>query len=275
MQNSVTQNQMFNTQPLLEEIDAVIKRGLSNVLKDFLHKYETIEHTHNQILNILSLNNDLNTDQCINLNFDLENDTKFSVSMNDEDADKSIYKNIHDMTQEMVTTSMSNIEKKIETLEQKYDSIFTVLNKAVAVLEELKKSKDTVVVVEKENIKLEVVEKEEEEEEEEEQEEEVEEEEEEEDEEVEEEQDEEVEEVEEEQDEEVEEEEEEEQEDEEKKQVEDEEEEELVEIEIDDVTYCTNDEENGFIYELSAEGEQGDKVGYLKDGEPFFYVDGN
>ena len=53
----------------------------------------------------------------------------------------------------------------------------------------------------------------------------------------------------------------------------DEEEEELVEIEIDDITYCTNDEENGVIYELTPDGEVGEKVGYLKEGEPFFYAD--
>jgi hypothetical protein len=51
-----------------------------------------------------------------------------------------------------------------------------------------------------------------------------------------------------------------------------EEEEEYTEIEIDDVNYCTNDEENGFIYQL-IDGDVGDKVGYLKDGEPFFYAD--
>jgi hypothetical protein len=45
----------------------------------------------------------------------------------------------------------------------------------------------------------------------------------------------------------------------------------MIEIEIDDVNYCTNDEENGFIYELNTEGEVGKKVGYLKQGEPFFY----
>ena len=55
--------------------------------------------------------------------------------------------------------------------------------------------------------------------------------------------------------------------------VEEEEEEELIEIDIDDVTYCTNNEENGFIYELTEDGDVGDKVGYLKDGEPFFYAD--
>jgi hypothetical protein len=51
------------------------------------------------------------------------------------------------------------------------------------------------------------------------------------------------------------------------------EEEEYFEIDIDDITYCTNDEENGFIYELSEDGDIGTKVGYLKDGEPFFYAD--
>jgi S-DNA-T family DNA segregation ATPase FtsK/SpoIIIE len=52
-----------------------------------------------------------------------------------------------------------------------------------------------------------------------------------------------------------------------------EEEEEYIEIDIDDVTYCTNNEDNGFIYQLTEDGDVGDKVGYLKDGEPFFYAD--
>lgn len=51
-----------------------------------------------------------------------------------------------------------------------------------------------------------------------------------------------------------------------------EEEEDLFEIEIDDKTYCTNNEVNGFIYELTDDG-CGDKVGYFKDEEPFFYCD--
>jgi hypothetical protein len=45
-----------------------------------------------------------------------------------------------------------------------------------------------------------------------------------------------------------------------------EEDEDIFEIEIDDKTYCTNNDENGFIWELNEEGEQGDKVGYLKVG---------
>ena len=54
-----------------------------------------------------------------------------------------------------------------------------------------------------------------------------------------------------------------------------EEEEELEIVTIDDIDYCTNNVENGFIWELSEDGEQGDKIGYLKEGEPFFYADEN
>jgi hypothetical protein len=44
----------------------------------------------------------------------------------------------------------------------------------------------------------------------------------------------------------------------------------VFEIEIDDKTYYTNNEENGIIYEALPNDEVGDKIGYLKDGEPFF-----
>jgi len=49
-----------------------------------------------------------------------------------------------------------------------------------------------------------------------------------------------------------------------------EEEEELFEIEIDGVTYCTENEDNGFIYVLDKDGNVGEATGYLKNGEPFF-----
>ena len=49
-----------------------------------------------------------------------------------------------------------------------------------------------------------------------------------------------------------------------------EEDEEVFEIEIDDKTYYTNNEENGIIYEALPNDEVGEKIGYLKDGEPFF-----
>jgi hypothetical protein len=54
-----------------------------------------------------------------------------------------------------------------------------------------------------------------------------------------------------------------------------EEDEEIFEIDIDDKTYCTNNEINGFIWELTEDGEQGEKVGYFKECEPFFYAEEN
>lgn len=62
----------------------------------------------------------------------------------------------------------------------------------------------------------------------------------------------------------------EEEEEEDKKEAQDEEEE-VFEIEIDDVTYYTENEENGNIYAVDENGDPGNKIGYLKDGEPFFY----
>jgi len=54
-----------------------------------------------------------------------------------------------------------------------------------------------------------------------------------------------------------------------------EEDEELFEIEIDDQTYCTNNEVNGFIYILDKDGDVGEKIGYFKDSDPIFYNEEN
>jgi hypothetical protein len=50
----------FNTQPLLNEIDNLIKRGLTNILKDFTNRYELLEKTHDAIMNLPSVRNHLN-----------------------------------------------------------------------------------------------------------------------------------------------------------------------------------------------------------------------
>ena len=50
-----------------------------------------------------------------------------------------------------------------------------------------------------------------------------------------------------------------------------EEEEEVFEVEIEDVTYFTTNEENGILYAKDDNDEPGNQIGYLKDGEPFFY----
>jgi hypothetical protein len=52
--------------------------------------------------------------------------------------------------------------------------------------------------------------------------------------------------------------------------VEEEEEEEVFEIEIDDITYFATHEENGILYAITSDGDVGNKVGIIKDGEPIF-----
>jgi hypothetical protein len=49
--------------------------------------------------------------------------------------------------------------------------------------------------------------------------------------------------------------------------------EELFEIEIDDVSYFASDEENGILYEITSDGEPGEKIGIMKNGEPIFEYD--
>lgn len=48
---------------------------------------------------------------------------------------------------------------------------------------------------------------------------------------------------------------------------------ELYEVEIDDTNYCTNDDANGFIWEMTEDEGQGECKGYFRDEEPFFYAD--
>jgi len=59
----------------------------------------------------------------------------------------------------------------------------------------------------------------------------------------------------------------------EEEEAEEEAEEEVFEIEIDDVTYYATNEENGPLYEVDESGDPGKEVGYLNHGEPFFFSD--
>jgi hypothetical protein len=255
----------FNTQPLMSEIENVIRSGVKTILRDFITRYELLEKTHNTIMNLPSVRN-----------------------VTQEPS--TLVDNVKDMTRVLVREEISTVEKKLDVIEQKFAAFGPILDKILVKLQSLNEdvkilkqpsSVDTktiekpgmiqpsiVSACENENIKFEIKEEpnvgleqgavasldEEEEsvasldEEEEsvasldeesvaglEEEEEVE--------------------------------------TEAEAEAEATLDEEFFEIEIDDVSYCTNDEENGLIYELTEDGEVGDKVGYLKEGEPFFYAD--
>ena len=335
----------FNTDDILNEVNLVIKKGLEMILKDYMSRYNLLEKTHKQIMNLPSVLNELNKDD----------------EPIDTNEDEPMFISIAAMTKELVNEGVKNIETKISRLEKNYDLILPIFDKIMKKIDDLneevkyiKKSPNEVKVIKcndvpphdetRENIKLEIQEEQHSESEvekeevesvesgEEEVEKEVEE-----DEAVDEKEVEEVESVEEveeeveedeaqdesevvaeseeeefeseeadEDEEEADEDEEEaveeevaesesveteseveedeseevevevevaESEEEETKSEKEEEEEELFEIEIDDTPYCTNNEDSGFIFELTEDGDVGNKVGVFKEGEPFFYAD--
>ena len=324
----------FNIEPLVFEIENIIKKGVNTILKDYMNRYDLLEKTHSQIMRLPSVLNELN---------------KNDYSESDEEDDKSAFVSIKDMTHTLVCAEIGNVEKKME---KKFNSLVPILDKILGKIQTLSETvkelqdnknnkiytdvkdfienKNKLLIVKKsenENIKLNIVIDDEEEntpypsddekvieeeikeviveketdkvfEETAEEETAAEEESVEEEESV-------VEETEEKKDKdevvkdkesvveesvveesvveesdeeasiETETKEEEPEEDINNHETKEEEEEELTIITIDDLDYCTNNEETGFIYELNEEGEQGDKIGYLKDGEPFFYADEN
>ena len=271
------ENLEFDTTTLLVELNVVLNKGVKNILKDFMKRYELLEETHSAILNLPNIKGYIDNTN----DFDEKNISEINSELG---LDLCEINNLDDVVFEKQDNisydEFINFQKSTNNVIDLLISQIDVLKNEIRDLKDSSKKNST---FEKQNIKL-IIEEEEEVEEEEVEEEEVEEEveeEEEEEEEVEEEEveEEEVEEVEEEEVEEEEVEEEVEEEEEVKSvetetkndQEEDDDEEELIEIEIDDKTYCTNDENNGFIYELDNDGDVGKKVGYLKDGDAYFY----
>ena len=309
----------FNTEPLLNKINDLLKSEVTVLLSDFMDRHNLLENTHSQIMNLPSVKYEMNRD---NKHMSIAS----TVTSNSCFNESIMIERIQSMTVNIVKNEVKSLEDKLANIEEKMNRLFLVLENTkeptfccdIKIKEEPKEvyvesveSAESVKSVERENITLEIIDpdiiddessdeeseededSEEESEEEEEEDDEVEEveevekeaplvetvvldndvetEEEEDEEEEEEEVEVEVEELEEE--EEVEEEVEEEEEEEEVEVEEEKEEEELFEIEIDDVNYCTNNEENGFIYQMTSDGDVGEKVGYLKQGEPFFYAD--
>ena len=259
----------LNTEEIATEVNNVIKKGLDKLLGNYLYRYELLEKTHDAIMNLPNVRHHLNQEplppqQCENNN---NNNVKYDQMI------EKLLKRIDELTFEVnqlkqtckkeYTDIKVEDELKVVKLEQKEnirleieeevdddassceaeeeeeeDDESSVLSKAEGSSEAAEEDDPTSTKEEEADDASEAVEEEEEV----------------------------VEEVvvEEEAADEVETE---------KSESEAEEEEEFIEIDIDDVTYCTNNEENGFIYELTEDGDVGEKVGYLKDGEPFFYAD--
>jgi len=247
----------FDTQPLLSEINTIIKNGVQDIVKDYMKRHTLLEQTHDTIVNLPSVKEHYaNKIEC---DSDPYKDVKIKLEPG-----------VEYVTKEETLKLIKNLDNKLNDFVKINNELF---NKLLIEINELKleiiKHSDSTTRIEKENIKLEIVdeivneckinendgevesnieelvvdleEEEEAEEEEAEEEQDLEEE------------TEEVVSVETE-----------------TKEEEDDDEEELIEIEIDDVTYCTNNEENGIIYELDKEGNVGKRLGCLKEGDAYF-----
>ena len=116
--NQLTKNN-FNIEPLVFEIQNVIKRGLNTILKDYTDRYELLENTHNQIMNLPSVLNEIN-----------KNSKRDETSDSDlEENEKPNFISIKDMTYNIVREEIEIIEKRLDKMEKKFDSIVPILDK--------------------------------------------------------------------------------------------------------------------------------------------------
>ena len=54
-----SKNNEFNTEELVSEINNVINKGLRTILKDYINRYDLLETTHQQIMNLPSVLSEL------------------------------------------------------------------------------------------------------------------------------------------------------------------------------------------------------------------------
>jgi hypothetical protein len=274
----------LNTEPLLNDLNKMLKVGINDLLIDVVNRYEMLEETHNAIMNLPSIKNSFKSASLLEVdNFDnfIEDDNNTNINNmtipndifeNDTNNDNYTISDFEPLKiimekkiqDEMIKIQASNNEMfnkliiQIENLKNEINHLKINASK----IDKLENENENENENEKENIKLEIVEivEEVEEGEEGEEGEEVEEGEE----------GEEVEEGEEGEEGDVKSVETETKNDSDGEEVEEEDEEELFEIEINNKTYCTDDEVNGFIFELDKDGNVGKKVGYLKKCNAFF-----
>ena len=258
----------FDTEPLMQELNSVLNTGLSKMLGKYVDRYNLLENTHTQIMNLPSVRVEMN-----NIVNEPKSDNKCFVDVNAQIISskdfiiRDLLNEIRELKESLRKCNCNTCEKiniKLEIVDIPVDEVNPVADK---------------VVIDDSDGDTDEEEEEEEEEEEDEDEE----------------------------DEEDEEEEDEEEDDDDDDKIladkiladkiladkiladkiiadkilavkdddvetenEEEEEEDFFEIEIDDVTYCTNNEETGIIYEVDKDGDIGKRIGYLKDGEPIF-----
>jgi len=98
----------FNIEPLVFEIENVIKNGLKVMLKDYIDRHDLLEKTHKQIMKLPSVMNEINKG--------CESDSDSEDNMVE---DKSMFVSISDMTRDLVKKEISHVESKLDRIEKK------------------------------------------------------------------------------------------------------------------------------------------------------------
>ena len=266
----------FDTEPLMQELNSVLNSGLSKMLSKYIDRYNLLENTHTQIMNLPSvrfeMNNRENESKSDKQHFPCFIDVKSRIIQSQDDTIRKLLNEITELKESLIKCNCNTRDNVCEKINIKLEIVDIPVD-------EVNPVSDKVVIDDTEDDTDEEEDEEDDEDEEEDEEEEEDEDE----------------------DEEEEEDEDEEEDDKiiadadkiiadadkiiadadkivaakddddvETENEKEEEEDDFFEIEIDDITYCTNNEETGIIYEVDKDGDIGKRIGYLKDGEPIF-----
>ena len=80
MGSGITYNkEMFNTEPLLNELNNIIKERLETMLQDFLFKYRLFEENYNAVLNLPAFKHNVGTYKSFNVKKSSSNKKKKST----------------------------------------------------------------------------------------------------------------------------------------------------------------------------------------------------
>ena len=133
----------FNIEPLVFEIQNVIKNGLKVMLKDYIARHDLLEKTHKQIMKLPSVMNEINKG--------CESDSDSDPEAGD---DKSMFISISDMTRDLVKKEMSHVESKLDRIEKKYESISPLISKILDKLESINAEVKVLKEKPRDNIKI-------------------------------------------------------------------------------------------------------------------------
>ena len=108
-------NDNLHTEELVLEIENVIKKGLKKILSNYMDRFDLLEQTHNQIMMLPSVVNELNQSQ--NKNFNSNNHTTICERVENKIEPINIT-DITDITKNLVKGEISTIEEKLENMER-------------------------------------------------------------------------------------------------------------------------------------------------------------